>query len=166
MAAELEIKTSLQETTPARGSPCHLRLGFKLLNAISHPPSRAEAAKFSTYSYPVVGLAEAMPPRNKDPNKPKGRTSAYAFFVKTRRQKYQDEGKQVKFTDFSRECAELWKNMDEDEKTSYHEKAEEDRKRYQREMANYNPPSDDEEGGGHGRRRRRKKDPNMPKRSM
>lgn len=107
-----------------------------------------------------------MPPRNRDPNKPKGRTSAYAFFVKSRREHYQERGQQVKFTVFSKECADLWKDMGDSDKREFHEQAEEDRERYQREMADYKPPSDDEEGGRGHRRRRKKKDKNMPKRSM
>ncbi len=73
----------------------------------------------------------------------------------------------MQFTVFSRECADLWKGMGGDDKTDYAKQADEDRERYQREMAVYRPPSDDdEEGGGRQRRRRKKKDPKMPKRSM
>lgn len=106
-----------------------------------------------------------MPPKNKDPNKPKGRMSAYAFFVQDRREMYKEKGEGVQFTQFSKECAELWRNMTDGEKAKYAKQAEGDRARYQREMADYKPP-DDEEGPRGGRRRRKKKDPNMPKRSM
>lgn len=103
-----------------------------------------------------------MPPK-KDPNKPKGRTSAYAFFVQDRREMYKEKGQQVVFADFSRECADLWKDMEDPDKVKYNKQATKDKERYTREMASYRP-SDDEEGGK--RRRRKKKDPSMPKRSM
>lgn len=104
-----------------------------------------------------------MPPRNKDPNKPKGRTSAYAFFVQDRREMYKEKDMQIQFSSFSKECASLWKDMNEDDKAKYVKQAEADRKRYQREMANYNPPDDQDTPQ---KKRRKKKDPRMPKRSM
>ena len=106
-----------------------------------------------------------MPPKSgkKDPNKPKGRTSAYAFFVADRREMYKEKDQQVVFTTFSRECADLWKDMTDVDKKKYSKQADKDKERYQREMASYRP-ADDEEGTK--RRRRKKKDPNMPKRSM
>ena len=109
-----------------------------------------------------------MPPKkDKDPNKPKGRTSAYAFFVQDRRGQYKEEGKSINFADFSRESADVWKKMKDPEKTKYQKLSDGDKERYQREMAEYKPPSDDDEGGaGQRRRRRKKKDPNMPKRCM
>ena len=103
-----------------------------------------------------------MPPR-KDPNKPKGRTSAYAFFVQDRREKSKERGEQVQFAEFSRECADKWKVMEKDDKTKYNALAEKDKARYVKQMATYQPIND-EDGGK--RRRRKKKDPNMPKRSM
>lgn len=101
----------------------------------------------------------------KDPNKPKGRTSAYAFFLQHRRLHYRNQGENVGFQEFSRECADLWKQMQEGEKTKFVQLAEEDRQRYVKEMAGYVPPEDP--SGKKGKRRRRKpKDPNMPKRPL
>lgn len=107
-----------------------------------------------------------MPPR-KDPNKPKGRTSAYAFFVKHRRLHYRNQGENVDFKEFSRECAGLWKQIEDEEKKKFSELADKDRHRYNKDMAGYIPP----EGvsGKQGKRRRNKKppkDPNKPKRPL
>ena len=108
-----------------------------------------------------------MPPR-RDPNKPKGRTSAYAFFVQHRRECYKEGGKTLQFSEFSKECAEQWKKTAPPDRVRYDKQAEKDRDRYNREMADYRPPSDDEEGGGKRRRRKAKKpkDLTKPKRSM
>ena len=96
-----------------------------------------------------------MPPR-KDPNKPKGRKSAYAFFVQDQRSKHGASS----FTEFTKACAAKWHAMDEPEKAKFAKMQEEDKIRYQKEMENYNPP------GEKKRRRRKKKDKNLPKRAM
>ena len=43
----------------------------------------------------------------KDPNKPKGRMSSYAFFVKYCREEVKDES--VDFAEFSKSCSARWK---------------------------------------------------------
>ena len=47
----------------------------------------------------------------KDPNKPKGRMSAYAFFVQTCREehKMKHPNQKVEFAEFSRKCADRWR---------------------------------------------------------
>jgi len=102
--------------------------------------------------------------------KPKGRTTAYAFFVQTCRDEHKklhpDEN--VQFTEFSRQCSERWKTMSEKEKGKFHEMADEDKERHAKEMENYTPPP----GETKGRRARRPrgmkkvKDPNKPKRAL
>ena len=106
-----------------------------------------------------------MPPRNKDPNKPKGRTSAYAFFVQDRREMHKEKGEKVEFAKFSKECSELWKDMTDEEKSKYARQAKEDKDRYTHEMGNYQPPSDEEGAPAKGGKKK-KKDKNQPKRAM
>jgi len=100
----------------------------------------------------------------KGDNKPRGRMSAYAFFVQTCREehkkKHPDES--VVFAEFSKRCADRWKTMSDKEKTRFHQMAEKDKKRYESEMANYKPGKN-EKGG---KKRKRVKDPNAPKRSL
>lgn len=47
----------------------------------------------------------------KDPNKPRGKTSSYAFFVQTCREEHKKKhpGTSVNFTEFSKKCSERWK---------------------------------------------------------
>ena len=108
-----------------------------------------------------------MPPK-KDPNKPKGRMSAYAFYVQERRNQYRKEGREVQFTEFSKECAVLWKDLDKAKKEKFFEKAKLDRERYDQEMADYVPLEGygDSKGKKKGGGKKRKKDPNQPKRAM
>lgn len=47
----------------------------------------------------------------KDINKPKGKTSAYAFFVQTCREEHRKKNPEqsVNFAEFSKKCSERWK---------------------------------------------------------
>jgi len=100
----------------------------------------------------------------KDPNKPRGRTTAYAFFVMDEKEKYQkaNPGVKINFGDFSKQCGKKWQVMDENAREPFGEKASEDKIRYDREMADYIPP----DGAANGKRgaKKRKKDPDAPKR--
>ena len=73
---------------------------------------------------------------------------------------YRQKNQEVKFTEFSRECAGLWKGMGDEKKEKFVKKADADRERYKAEMADYKPPA------GTGRGGKKKKDPNMPKRAV
>lgn len=93
--------------------------------------------------------------------KPKGRMSAYTFFVQTCREEHRKKhpNENVNFTEFSKKCAERWKQMTEKEKKRFADMAEKDKQRYDREMATYVPVNDNG-------RKRKKKDPNAPKRPL
>jgi len=96
--------------------------------------------------------------------KPKGRMSAYTFFVQTCREEHRKKhpNENVNFTEFSKKCAERWKQMTEKEKKRFAEMAEKDKVRYDKEMSTYTPPA----GEGGTSRKRKKKDPNAPKRPL
>ena len=93
--------------------------------------------------------------------KPKGRMSNYTFFVQMCREEHRKKHptENVNFTEFSKKCAERWKQMTDKEKQRFAEMAERDKQRYEREMATYTPDNE------HGRKKR-KKDPNAPKRPL
>lgn len=105
----------------------------------------------------------------KDPNKPKGRMSAYAFFVQEKRADSKAKGEEVEFTAFSQQCAKQWKaigiedDAEKGPKKKYLALADADKVRYTREMANYVPPDGI---GKKGRGAKKPKDPNKPKRAM
>jgi len=104
-------------------------------------------------------------PRSKGDSRPRGRMTAYAFFVQTAReeQKRLHPGGSVVFADFSRSCAGRWNSLSEEEKKPYKMMAERDKSRFEVEMKNF--PGEKQRRGG-GKRRRRTKDPNAPKRSL
>jgi len=97
----------------------------------------------------------------KDHNKPRGKMSAYAFFVQLCREEHKRKhpNQSVVFVEFSKKCAERWKAMNDKEKKRFYDMAEQDKKRHEAEMASYVPV-------GGQKRKKIKKDPNQPKRSL
>ncbi|KAL6472432.1 hypothetical protein MHYP_G00186200 [Metynnis hypsauchen] len=94
----------------------------------------------------------------KDPTKPRGKMSSYAYFVQTCREEHKKKhpDTSVNFSEFSKKCSERWKTMSAKEKGKFEEMARLDKARYEREMKNYVPPK--------GEKKKRFKDPNAPKR--
>ncbi|KAK7130755.1 hypothetical protein R3I94_016035 [Phoxinus phoxinus] len=92
-----------------------------------------------------------------EPGKPKGKMSAYAYFVKTCREEHnkKNPGVSVNFSEFSKKCSERWKTMSPKEKTKFDDLAKTDKVRYDQEMMHFNP-------GKKGQKQ--KKDPNAPRR--
>lgn len=90
-----------------------------------------------------------------DPRKPKGKMSAYAYFVQTCHEEHKKKSPEVpvNFTEFSKKCSARWKMMTEKEKSKFEEMARRDKVRYDQEMMHYNPG-----------KRGKKKDPYAPKR--
>lgn len=111
----------------------------------------------------------------KDPNKPKGRTTAYAYFIQSEREairtRNKEDGQDVtpSFIELSKFCSEKWKCLDDTKKAPFFTLATVDKTRYDQEMANYTPPSEDEaeETPKKSRKRKRQKDDaeNRPKRN-
>ncbi|KAK4295500.1 hypothetical protein Pmani_031938 [Petrolisthes manimaculis] len=101
-------------------------------------------------------------------DKPRGRMTAYAFFVQTCRSEHKklhpDEN--VQFAEFSRQCSERWKTMSETEKKKFHDMAGKDKVRYDAEMRNYTPVQNTGRRGRRGRGNKAPKDPNKPKRAL
>ncbi|XP_042196491.1 high mobility group protein B3 isoform X1 [Callorhinchus milii] len=92
----------------------------------------------------------------RDPKKPRGKMSSYAYFVQTCREEHKKKNPDVpvNFSDFSKRCSERWKTMSGKEKSKFEDLAKVDKVRYDREMKTYIPPKGS----------KKKKDPNAPKR--
>lgn len=103
----------------------------------------------------VVDSAAKM---GKDPCKPRGKMSSYAYFVQTCREEHKKKhpDASVNFSEFSKKCSERWKTMSSKEKGKFEDMAKQDKARYEREMMNYVPPK--------GSKKKKFKDPNAPKR--
>ncbi|KAK9497619.1 hypothetical protein O3M35_004311 [Rhynocoris fuscipes] len=108
-----------------------------------------------------------MPKGNtKSDTKPRGRMTAYAYFVQICREEHKKKHPEenVVFAEFSKKCAERWKTMSDKEKKRFHEMADVDKKRYEAEMKDYTPSEN--EKGKRGKKRKQMKDPNAPKRPL
>ncbi|XP_019728025.1 high mobility group protein B1a [Hippocampus comes] len=94
----------------------------------------------------------------KDPAKPRGKMSSYAYFVQTCREEHKKKhpDASVNFAEFSKKCSERWKTMSAKEKGKFEDLAKQDKARYEREMMNYVP--------ARGGKKKKFKDPNAPKR--
>lgn len=116
--------------------------------------------------------------KRKDPNKPKGKLSAYNCFVREEREAMKKSEAEAPANDaeiqektpgtmaqqvFMVACAEKWKKLSEEERQRFKEAAEKDKIRYENEMANYTPPKT-EASGRKTRKEKKMKDPNEPKR--
>ncbi|ESO11078.1 hypothetical protein HELRODRAFT_72245 [Helobdella robusta] len=67
----------------------------------------------------------------KDLKKPKGKTSAYAFFMQaTRDEQKKNSGKPLSFLKFSKKASEKWKNLFDEDRKTYKKMAANDSVRY------------------------------------
>ncbi|KAB0378136.1 hypothetical protein FD755_009714 [Muntiacus reevesi] len=64
-----------------------------------------------------------------DPKKPKGKMSAYVFFVQTCREEHTKKNPEVpvNFAEFSKKCSERWKTIPGKEKSKFDEMAQADK---------------------------------------
>ena len=113
-----------------------------------------------------AAAAQPAKRKKKDPNAPKRATSSYFFFASDVREEVKAANPGASITDISKLIGERWKAMSEDDKKPYTDKAEADKARYAREMADYVPPEDASDDEDTPRKAKRaKKDPNAPKRA-
>lgn len=75
--------------------------------------------------------------KKKDPNAPAAVSSAYAFFFKDTQANIKAHNPGAKFGEVSKIVASLWEGLEESKKAEYRKKNEEDKLRFEREMAEY-----------------------------
>lgn len=75
--------------------------------------------------------------KKKDPDAPKRSLSAYMFFANENRDIVRAENPGIAFGQVGKLLGEKWKALTADEKTPYEKKAEEDKKRYERQKVEY-----------------------------
>lgn len=77
------------------------------------------------------------PRKKKDPDAPKRSLSAYMFFANENRDVVRSENPGVSFGQVGKLLGEKWKKLTPEEKTPFETKAEADKKRYEKEKAEY-----------------------------
>lgn len=75
--------------------------------------------------------------KKKDPNAPKRSLSAYMFFANENRDIVRAENPGISFGQVGRLLGEKWKALSADDKIPYENKAASDKKRYEKEKAEY-----------------------------
>ncbi|CCD22684.1 high-mobility group nucleosome-binding protein NDAI_0A05290 [Naumovozyma dairenensis CBS 421] len=89
-------------------------------------------------------MAEAKEPkrrvvrRKKDPNAPKRGLSAYMFFANDNRDIVKAENPNITFGQIGKVLGAKWKELNDEEKQPYQDKADADKKRYESEKELYN----------------------------
>ncbi|XP_064637684.1 high mobility group protein DSP1-like isoform X2 [Lineus longissimus] len=108
--------------------------------------------------------------------RPRGKMTPYACFVKVIRAEHKKKhpNESIVFSEFSKKCAEKWRQMTEKEKKRFQEMSEKDKERFNKEMSYYSAAGNmgqmnmggGKMGGKGSRKRKRPKDPNAPKRAL
>ena len=104
-----------------------------------------------------------MPKSRKALGLPKGRVTAYAFFIKDRSK---SRPTSVSFVSFSKQCAREWKGMSDKARSKYYAMADRDQKHYKQEMAAYRAKMRGSRKRKVYVRRRKPRGPNAPRRPM
>ena len=131
-----------------------------------------DGKKRKVLSSPVKKAAAKK--KKKDPNAPKGAKSAFMYFSTAKRSEIKEANPDASFGDLGKLVGAAWKELSDDGKAEWEEKAKEDKARYAKEMSNYSAPEDsddddlDDSDGGKGKKKipaakKAKKDPNAPK---
>jgi len=81
--------------------------------------------------------------KKKDPNAPKRPLAPYMFYCKEQREKVKASQPDISFGEIGKVLGQQWSAMGEKEKKPFLKKAEQDKKRYQTEMQNYEPDADE-----------------------
>ena len=82
-------------------------------------------------------LNNYKPKKKKDPNAPKQPLSAYFIFSTEERLKVKEENPHYSISEVAKELGRRWAEMDPQVKQRYQARAEEERQKYDNEMANY-----------------------------
>ena len=107
----------------------------------------------------------------RDPNAPKRNLSAYLLFQNAMRDQYKCDNPGMTFGQLAKYTSHMYKNLSPEEKQMWVTRSEQDKARYDAEIATYvSPPGHDAHGNlidiTHGKRQKRSmKDPHAPKRA-
>lgn len=104
----------------------------------------------------------------KDPNAPKRPQSAYFLWFNANREELKKDTPDISITDLSKKAGEVWKQMEDTDKTEWNEKAAEAKKEYEKAMEEYKAKkkeaSDDE--GDDDSSKKRKSPKKSPSKSL
>jgi len=133
----------VNETPKKRGRP---RRGFVPPTSTStSSASIKKTKKKETKPTSTTTTMKLKKKKKKDPNRPKRAKNSYMLFVEKHRPKVVEDNPKMKVTEVLKRMGEMWREVTDEEKEELQAVAEEDKKRYALDMANYTPPPDLEE---------------------
>jgi hypothetical protein len=93
-----------------------------------------EAAPTGVTSDPAVVVKQKQKSQKRQKGEPKGKMTAYGFFSNEIRTHMKESNQIVAFTELSKQTAQLWRGMTEEQKAPYEQQAREDKERWTKEM--------------------------------
>ncbi|MGA0164444.1 MAG: hypothetical protein ACO3LE_09440 [Bdellovibrionota bacterium] len=116
---------------------------------------------FATKEFKEVGKKMTKTKKEKrDPDAPKAAKNAFIFFCGENREKVKNEDTKLKPTEITKKLGEMWRELDDEDKEEYQNKAKEDKERFDGEMEDYEPKD-----GFRCPKKSPKKDKTTPKRA-
>lgn len=106
--------------------------------------SSSSSQKNPTKSKPSVVAKEKKVKKVKDANAPKRPLSSYLFFSTEKGKEVRQEHPDWSVGDVSKEVGRMWRELSDEDRVEYEEKASEAKERYQEEMKSYVPPPQSE----------------------
>ncbi|XP_010902561.2 high mobility group protein 1.2-like [Esox lucius] len=151
-----EMGENVHESTIARSFANCSRNG----RSAQMRPSQTNDNLESRMAFAVKHLDYTDVETGKNPSKPRGMMSSYAYFVQMCREEHKKKHPEasINFSEFSKTCSERWKAMTAKERGKFEDLAKLDKLRYEREMKSYVPPK------GEKKKKKKLKQPIAPKR--
>jgi hypothetical protein len=159
-----------KEAWQARAEADKARYGHEL-NTYMPPPGYDQKGEQIVVIPKVKGSKRV----HKDVNAPKKNVSAYLLYQNAMRDKFKRDNPGMSFGQLSKYTSHMYKNLSTEEKAAWEQVAQQDKERFEAEMAAYEPPPghdargvlvvEEEAYGGGGRKRKRPRDPSAPKRN-
>ena len=137
------MQTPVKERKAAGGTPSRVGLTqTPVKDKKSAKKERKKKAKQATPGAPPSSTPSTKKKAKKDPNRPKGATSAYIYFSNAKRDEVKQSNPAIAgdVREIAKKLGEMWKSMSDKEKKPYNLMAEKDKERYSKEMASYVPP--------------------------
>jgi high mobility group protein B2 len=142
MASEDQIKNIVERLSSVLGDLLTNvftgKTASKAVSAITDEKAQEILTEFVKNNMKVKAIKKTDK-KKKDPDAPKKNCSSYIFFCKDTRDTVKEDNPEFKGTEVTKELGRLWRELDEEGKAPFVEKAEADKVRYTKEMEGYTP---------------------------
>ena len=158
MGSEDQIKNIVQELSSVLGDLLTNvftgKTATKAVSAINDEKAQEILAEFVRNNMTVKVASKKTDKKSKkkkDPDAPKKNCSSYIFFCKDTRDSVKEDNPDFKGTEVTKELGRMWRELDEEGKAPFVEKAKADKVRYSKEMEGYTPSEEFSAGESEGK---------------